>query len=527
MSLRSDRLSAKASNYSSNRRTVNSSQQKVDQLVEQPMQNIQEICLYCDGAWDEQNDHAKCLQDKLAFEAQIKEIKEVMSKISKEINSQAKLIENSQVRFIQTVASGILSIQNDYQKLNKQYDDLDYHINQQNHKSRELQDLLARTKDLEQKYLDFVDKNKMLSEKDQNAYSMNIKDNLICFMSKKPDVEHIPIEKLEERIMELKQTNFIQRVAIGLLGLFLILSYFRSPVLTNNADFAKVINDQKCKSNEEGAAEYFRQITGWQNYTTADIQNALPQNITDDFMIIGEYKDEEIRSMDESKFVVPLNLTLLIKRDEQRRAVQLTFIAQTQEKNGQQYLINLDKKNFITREEQAGQYHNEYRVQFRQKALNSLCEKAHEKNNELNKTVIELNQQIEDYNLKINQAQASLVECNNEAIQQQQSQREQYETVIGSLQQQLQGSRCEQQIIYIDRCPQVQVALNKSQDNTIETQNMDLVQIPTQQYSPIKIVKTQVQKSIFHEIHEYLLWALFGLSIMVNFISLQFLYRFF
>jgi len=47
----------------------------------------------------------------------------------------------------------------------------------------------------------------LLSEKDQNAYSLNIKDNLICFMSKKPDVEHIPIEKLEEKILELNQVS--------------------------------------------------------------------------------------------------------------------------------------------------------------------------------------------------------------------------------------------------------------------------------------------------------------------------------
>lgn len=44
---------------------------------------------------------------------------------------------------------------------------------------------------------------------DQNAYSRNIKDNLLCFMSKNPSVEHIPIEKLEETLMGQRKINTI------------------------------------------------------------------------------------------------------------------------------------------------------------------------------------------------------------------------------------------------------------------------------------------------------------------------------
>lgn len=72
-----------------------------------------------------------------------------------------------------------------------------------------MNEMKLKALELSGKYANFIERNKLLSERDQSAYSRNIKESLLNFMSKNPDKEHIPVERMEEKMYEYKKISNI------------------------------------------------------------------------------------------------------------------------------------------------------------------------------------------------------------------------------------------------------------------------------------------------------------------------------
>eukprot|EP00347_Sterkiella_histriomuscorum_P009569 403340702 len=444
-------------------------------------------------------------QKKQALDNQVTEIRDILQRIQKEINPQAKLIENSQVHFIQTVASGILSIQNDYQKLNKTYEDLEYQLNQQGLKSQTvLPDLKLRALELSGKYMNFIERNKLLSDRDQNAFSRNIKENLLNFMTKYPDQDHIPIEKLEERLSEQRKINKIQRVMIGILGIFLCLSYFQVPSL-EIYDLADTQINSKC------VIDYIQNYINLEEFQSIKlreyIDQSLSENKTENLLeFYGDYEKVSFQNdPNNTEYLGARNISIQIVRDQDMNSLSI-YIEKSRQDGDNQFLIDTQKNKIIASQDietilqQSGQIKD---AMFNIENLTNVSNEEREK----------LNQSLTQITLLRQDHQNQIVKLN-----------EQHEALIKQIQSES-SILTTPKVIYVDRIvyvdqPEISQDVQNITNNDHEGQVDSVVSLEKAQYLPFIAIQEEglniiEEQTLFEITHSYLIWALFGLSILI------------